>query len=74
MRAMTVVPGEPGTAAVVEVADPARETGGLLVRGLLVGVCGTDREIAEGAVHAGPAKLARTEEGTLWLCASKTTL
>ena len=50
---MTVVPGEPGTAAVDEVADPARETGGLLVRVSLVGVCGTDREIAEGAVHAG---------------------
>jgi hypothetical protein len=81
MRAMIVVPGEPATAAVDEAADPARETGGPLVRGLPVGVCGTDPEIAEGRVRGGalrssdwPAKLARTEEGTQWLCALKTTL
>ena len=54
MRAMTVVPGEPGTAAVDEVADPARESGGLLVQGLLVGVCGTDPQIAEGAYGEAP--------------------
>jgi threonine dehydrogenase-like Zn-dependent dehydrogenase len=52
---MTVVPGEPGTAAVEEVADPARETDRLLVRGLLVGVCGTDREIAAGAYGEPPS-------------------
>ena len=56
MRAMTVVPGEPGTAAVDEAADPARETGGPLVRGLPVGVCGTDREIAEGAYGEAPLR------------------
>ena len=38
-----------------EVADPARETGGVLVRGLLVGGCGTDREIAEGAYGEVPS-------------------
>jgi glucose 1-dehydrogenase len=66
MRAMTVVPGEPGTAAVDEVADPAAEIDGLLVRGLLVGVCGTDREIAEGAYGeppTGQAKLIVGHEG-----------
>jgi threonine dehydrogenase-like Zn-dependent dehydrogenase len=59
MRAMTVVPGEPETAAVDEVADPAGETGGLLVRGLLVGVCGTDREIVEGAYGEAPSGQAK---------------
>ena len=81
MRAMTVMPSEPGAAAIDEVADPARETGGVLVRGLLVGGCGTDREIAKGAYGGGAlrssdwaAKPARTEEGTQWLFALKTTL
>lgn len=53
MRAMTVVPGEPGTAAVDEVADPARESGGLLVRGLLVGVS----ELGELGVLLEPASV-----------------
>jgi hypothetical protein len=52
---MTVMPGEPGAAAVDEVADPARETGGVLVRGLLVGGCDIDREIAEGAYGEVPS-------------------
>ena len=54
MRAMTVVTGEPGTAAVDDVPEPARGTDGLLVRGRLVGVCGTDREIADGAYGEAP--------------------
>ncbi len=54
MRAMTVVPGEPGTARVEEVPEPADEDGALLVRGLAVGVCGTDHEIADG-LYGSPA-------------------
>jgi NADPH:quinone reductase-like Zn-dependent oxidoreductase len=46
---MTVVPGQKGTAGLEEVPDPATRDGALLVRGIAVGVCGTDREIAEGA-------------------------
>jgi D-arabinose 1-dehydrogenase-like Zn-dependent alcohol dehydrogenase len=53
VRAMTVVPGRRGSARVEEVPDP--QGGSLLVRGLLVGVCGTDREIAEGAYGTPPA-------------------
>ena len=45
---MTVAPGRPGTAAAEDVPDPARRDGELLVRGRLIGVCGTDREIADG--------------------------
>jgi hypothetical protein len=37
VRAMTVVPGESGTDAIDEVADPAGEIDGLLVRGLRSG-------------------------------------
>jgi len=54
MRAMTAVPGQRGTAGVGEVPDPTVADGGLLVRGRLVGVCGTDREIAEGEYGEPP--------------------
>ncbi len=54
MRAMTVEPGRAGSAAVDEVPDPGDLDGTLLVRGQLVGVCGTDREIAEGVYGTPP--------------------
>ncbi len=54
MLAMTAVPGQPGSAAVEDVPDPSDADGALLVRGLLVGVCGTDREIAEGQYGEPP--------------------
>ena len=55
VRAMTVEPGQDGTARVEEVLDAVPADGQLLVRGLLVGVCGTDREIAAGADGEPPA-------------------
>ena len=51
---MTAVPGQRGTAGVEEVPEPAEEDGACLVRGLLIGVCGTDREIAEGEYGEPP--------------------
>ncbi len=48
MRALTTVPRTPDSLAVVDVPDPVRHEGDLLVDGLAVGVCGTDREIAHG--------------------------
>jgi threonine dehydrogenase-like Zn-dependent dehydrogenase len=48
MRALTTVPRTPDSLAVVDVPDPVRHEGDLLVDGLAVGVCGTDREIARG--------------------------
>ena len=56
---MTVVPGQKGTAGIEEVPDPGRQDGALLVRGTAVGVCGTDREIAEGAYGTPPSGEAR---------------
>jgi threonine dehydrogenase-like Zn-dependent dehydrogenase len=54
VRAMTVKPGQKGTAGVEEVPDSRTEEGTLLVRGRAVGVCGTDREIAEGGYGTPP--------------------
>jgi len=46
MRAATVKPGDINSAAVSERPDPTPTNGELTVEGLLVGVCGTDVEIA----------------------------
>jgi threonine dehydrogenase-like Zn-dependent dehydrogenase len=54
MRAMTVIPGQPGSAELSELPDPEPRDGGLLVEPLYLGVCGTDREILEGAHGEAP--------------------
>ena len=51
---MTVVPGQTGTARLEQVPDPKPDEGAVLVRGLAIGVCGTDREIAEGGYGTPP--------------------
>lgn len=48
MRALTVVPGTADSLRVDDVADPDPGPNELLVDGLSVGVCGTDREITTG--------------------------
>lgn len=48
MRALTVVPGTKNSLAVTDVADPVPGPDDLLVDGLAVGVCGTDKEIVAG--------------------------
>ena len=59
MRAMTVVPGQKGTAGIEVIPDPDTHDGALLVRGMAVGICGTDREIADGAYGTPPPGEAR---------------
>lgn len=54
MRALTCVPGQAGTLEVTDVPDPTPGDGELLVDGLAVGVCGTDREIAEAEYGSAP--------------------
>jgi glucose 1-dehydrogenase len=53
MRAITVVPGRPDQAELAEVPEPETGPGELLVEVLLLGVCGTDREILSGE-HGEP--------------------
>ena len=48
MRALTVIPGKAGSAAVLDVPEPPASDGSVLVETLLVGVCGTDLEIVSG--------------------------
>jgi threonine dehydrogenase-like Zn-dependent dehydrogenase len=48
MRALSLVPQTPGTLDVTDVPDPTPRAGDLLVDGLAVGVCGTDKELAAG--------------------------
>jgi glucose 1-dehydrogenase len=48
MRALTVIPLQAGSAAVVDMPDPEPGPGELLVDGIALGVCGTDREIVAG--------------------------
>ncbi len=48
MRALTTIPNRADTLAVTDVPDPEPGPGELLVDGLAIGVCGTDKEIASG--------------------------
>jgi glucose 1-dehydrogenase len=48
MRALTVIPLQAGSAAVTDMPDPEPGPGELLVDGVALGVCGTDREIIDG--------------------------
>jgi glucose 1-dehydrogenase len=59
MRAITVMPGRKGTAGVETLDEPPVGQGELLVSVRLVGVCGTDREIAEGVYGESPQGEAR---------------
>lgn len=54
MRALTVIPLQADSAAVVELPDPEPAPGELLVEGLALGVCGTDIEIVSGEYGWAP--------------------
>jgi len=54
VRAITVQPGEKDSARVQDMPEPAPEEGALLVDGLALGVCGTDREIARSEYGWAP--------------------
>src|SRR4051794_21327907 len=54
MRALTVRPGTAGTARIEDLPDPVAAAGELLVEGIALGVCGTDREIVSGAYGWAP--------------------
>ena len=54
MKALTVVPLQAGSVAVVDMPDPVPVDGELLVEGLALGVCGTDVEIVGGEYGWAP--------------------
>jgi len=54
VQALTVRPGEADSAAVVDFADPDPGEGAVLVDGVALGVCGTDREIVAAEYGEAP--------------------
>jgi glucose 1-dehydrogenase len=54
VRAIAVMPGKPGSAGVVDVAGPPLSDGEVLVRGRMVGICGTDAEIVNDGYGTAP--------------------
>jgi threonine dehydrogenase-like Zn-dependent dehydrogenase len=54
MQALITTPLEAGSTRTATVADPQRRAGGIAIRTLEVGVCGTDREIAAGEFGSPP--------------------
>jgi glucose 1-dehydrogenase len=54
MRALTVLPGQPGSARFEQVTEPDLRDGSVLVRTLAVGVCGKDVEIVSGGYGWAP--------------------
>ncbi|MEU8234402.1 glucose 1-dehydrogenase [Actinoplanes sp. NPDC048967] len=54
MRALTVQPGTAGPARIDDLPDPVAGDHELLVEGLALGVCGTDREIVAGGYGWAP--------------------
>ncbi len=54
MRALTVQPGRANSLAIEDIDEPKAGPGELLVAGLAIGICGTDREIAAGEYGWAP--------------------
>ena len=54
MKAIAIAPGRPETADLIELPEPPESDGTLLVQTRLIGMCGTDREIAEEGYGSPP--------------------
>lgn len=54
MRALTVEPGIANSAALQDMPEPPASDGAILVETLVLGVCGTDREIVAGDYGSAP--------------------
>jgi threonine dehydrogenase-like Zn-dependent dehydrogenase len=54
VRALTVIPLRAGSAAVVDMPEPEPRPDELLVDGIALGMCGTDREIMDGEYGWAP--------------------
>jgi threonine dehydrogenase-like Zn-dependent dehydrogenase len=54
MQALTVLPGSVNSVRLDDVPEPPLTDGAVLVRGLALGLCGTDREIVAGTYGMAP--------------------
>ncbi|MDY7087218.1 MAG: alcohol dehydrogenase catalytic domain-containing protein, partial [Actinomycetota bacterium] len=54
MRALTIEPMKPDSAEIREVPDPEPAAGQMLVEGVALGICGTDREMVAGEYGWAP--------------------
>lgn len=59
MRALTTLPGTPGSLQVEQWPEPPLDDGEILVQTQAIGLCGTDREISDGAYGTAPEGSAR---------------
>jgi glucose 1-dehydrogenase len=55
VRAITLIPGQAGSARLDDIQEPREEAGSVLVDGLALGICGTDDEIVRGEYGWSPA-------------------
>jgi glucose 1-dehydrogenase len=54
VHAITITPGEPGSARLEDVPEPEPNEGNVLVETLAIGICGTDRELIAGSYGEAP--------------------
>jgi glucose 1-dehydrogenase len=54
VRAITVLPGQAGSARLLDMPEPAPDEGAVLVDGVALGICGTDEEIVAGEYGEAP--------------------
>ncbi|MBI5103792.1 MAG: glucose 1-dehydrogenase [Solirubrobacterales bacterium] len=62
MRAITVVPGQAGSARLDDVDEPPESAGAVLAEAVAMGVCGTDAEIGRDHLVLGHESLGRVLE------------
>ena len=55
MRAITVIPAQPGSVTLTEMPEPPAEDGPILVQTQAIGICGTDLEIINGDYGSAPS-------------------
>jgi threonine dehydrogenase-like Zn-dependent dehydrogenase len=54
MKAIAVTPGHPDTAGIIDLPEPPETDGSILLRTRLIGICGTDLEIAIDGYGTSP--------------------
>src|SRR5215208_993620 len=54
MRAITLIPGQAGSACLDDIDEPAADAGSVLVQAVAMGVCATDAEIVRGEYGWAP--------------------